>query len=440
MPDQFVGRDAGAIMAPVDIIRRRRLATLVPSGTSVAAAVLVANAFLLRPGALGQSYVPVGMALGVVIVGLHLLLQKGSAVGRGAGRNVLFVAASFLAYWMYEVSIALARGDSNEEQMTREFIACVVPVISYGVFLSHTHANRKFFATLAVVVAMLGWSSVVTTALSAPFGMDRLYITSIPIKGYDQNVGEAATGAIYFPFSMQYTSYQARGFTLIRYCNFFREAGIYQAISLFLLAYEQFTRRSRFVTGGLLFGAILSFSTIGLFLLPATIGMIFIVRHGARPGRILMFALASSICAIGMAFATGVGLFNKMETHGSSVSDRSNAMRKGISSLGTDPLGAGMFSSGQHNDGICLIASVSSIGLVGGLLQALILSGWRPGATSAFAGLSVCFPLFATALFSQPIVGDGMTYLLAMVALPPIVRPATTVRGTEIDSESGCQV
>src|SRR3569833_926466 len=98
MPDQFVGRDAREIVAPVDIIRGRGLANVAPSGTSVAAAVLVANAFLLRPGALGQSYVPVGMALGVVIVGLHLLLQRGAAVGRRAARNVLFVAACFLAY------------------------------------------------------------------------------------------------------------------------------------------------------------------------------------------------------------------------------------------------------------------------------------------------------------------------------------------------------
>jgi hypothetical protein len=388
---------------------------------SAASAALVAAAFLLRPGALGQDYAPVAMVLAVAIVGTYFLIAPGrllSGAGRN-GRDVLFVGGLFVAYWAYETALALLRRTSNETQLMKEFLVGAVTVCSYGLFLADDRGNRTFFRMLTTVVALFGWSSVVTFLLSLVLGPQRLYLTSIAIKGYQGGgIGEASTGALYFPFSMQYASYEHGALKVTRYCNFFREAGIYQCVALFLLAYEQFTRRSKLVSLGLVAGVVLSFSTIGFVLLPAIAGLIFVTRNRVRIGRTLALGVVSAAAVVVMANVPAFGVADKLSTHGSSVTDRSTAIQNGMSSMISNPLGSGIFSPAVKNEGICLLASVATIGVVGALIQLIILSGWRPITSAVSRRMIVCFPLLVTALLSQPIAGDAMTYLLAMVMVP----------------------
>jgi hypothetical protein len=398
---------------------RERIATGETTLTAASAA-LVATAFLLRPGALGQDYAPIAMILAVAIVGTYLLIAPGrllSGAGHN-GRDVLFVGGLFVAYWAYETALALLRRTSNETQLMKEFLVGAVTVCCYGLFLADDRANRTFFRMFTTLVALFGWSSVVTFLLSLVLGPQRLYLHSLSIKGYQGGFGESSTGAIYFPFSMQYASYEHGALKVTRYCNFFREAGIYQCVALFLLAYEQFTRRSRLVSLGLVAGVVLSFSTIGFVLLPATAGLIFVTRNRVRIGRTIALGILSTAAVIVMAKVPAFGVADKLSTHGSSVTDRSEAIQNGLASMITNPLGSGIFSPAVKNEGICLLASVATIGLVGALIQLIILSGWRPITSRFNRRMVVCFPLLVTALVSQPIAGDAMTYLLAMVMVP----------------------
>jgi hypothetical protein len=402
-------------------IAGRAEAARTPLALALAAAALVGNAFLLRPAALGQQYVPVAMVLGVAIVGAHLLASPDRAPGPsgGVGRDIAFVIAVFVAFWIYELGVSFARRASDETLLAKELLSGAVVVCGYGFFLADARANAAFFRTLATVVSLLGWSALITTGLALLVGAQRLYLTTVAIEGYRANVGDAATGAIYFPLSMQYASYDAGAVKLMRFCNFFREAGIYQAVSLFLLAYERLTRRSPLVTVGLLAGTILSFSTIGLLLLPATLCLVFVARRRLGAGKLVLVGALGAAIAVSMAVVPAVGLLDKIETHGASVDDRSFAIRNGLQAAASDPLGAGMFSPARKNDGICLLAAVGSIGVLGVLLQAVVLSGLRPGGPLLGRRAVVCFPLFVTALLSQPIAGQGLTYILAMVMVPP---------------------
>ncbi|RQZ24297.1 hypothetical protein DIE16_35350 [Burkholderia sp. Bp9090] len=268
--------------------------------------------------------------------------------------------------------------------------------------------------------------------LSQIIGLNALYLFPIHVQGYDTLSASAlegqTTGSVYFPFSMLYSIYTAGDVELNRFSNFFREAGIYQAVSIFFFAYERFTRRSRFVTIGLAAGALLSLSTLGLLLLPLTGGLVYLARRRANIVRFAI-AAAAAIAAVGiLIFAPAIGLTDKLDTHSTSVTDRSYAISRGIDAIVTDPLGTGVYSEKVAGYGICLIASIASIGLIGFLIQFILLAGFRPGERFFGPKVITCFPLFMTALLSQPIAGAGMTYILAMVAIPAVAGVSKPMR------------
>jgi hypothetical protein len=140
---------------------------------------------------------------------------------------------------------------------------------------------------------------------------DPLFLFTLNIKGYTDNALDqtGATGAVYFPLSMLYTDFVSGSVSLDRYAGFFREAGIYQAVACFFLAYEAFTRRSRFVILGLLSGIILTFSSLGTVLLATTIGMIYLFAgRGLRPARLLLAALCIGLAYPAAMYTPYIGL------------------------------------------------------------------------------------------------------------------------------------
>lgn len=66
-----------------------------------------------------------------------------------------------------------------------------------------------------------------------------------------------------------------------------------------------------------------------------------------------------------------------------------------------------------------MIADLGSFGVFGFLMQFLIISGTRfRGNSNLWKKLSACLPLLVTAIFSQPIAGSPMIYVLVMVFIP----------------------
>lgn len=237
-------------------------------------AALVFNTFLMRPAALGQEYASVAMILSVTLVGAYLALKgrHERIVWKANRRDILFAVSIIVLYWLYELPLGIVQG-SDTVLLAKDFLSSVTIAFCYAAFLIEEKANERFFCIFTTVVGLLGWSSIVTFFLSQIVGLDQLLLFSLHVKGYDAaaisatGVQQVTTGAVYFPFSMMYNVYtSADGVVLNRYSNFFREAGIYQAVSILCFAYESFTRRSKFILIGLIAGTVASLSTLGLVL------------------------------------------------------------------------------------------------------------------------------------------------------------------------------
>jgi hypothetical protein len=398
------------------------------------ALALVLNLFLLRPTALGETYTPLGMALALPLTGLHILhnMRKKRFSNPSIRWDIGTLLGMLGLYWLYICPVSIYFQMSQLDWVIREFVTTGVIVLAYAGFLLDAQANRQFFKKLCTVISVLGLSSVITVALSALLGgKDALFLFAIDVKGYTEATlhPQGSTGAVYFPFSMLYSDYVAGAVKLDRYCAFFREAGIYQAVACFCLAYEAFTRRSKLIMLGLIGGIVCAFSSLGIALLALTIGAILLLS-GVR---IRAWRVALTIGVITLIFPVAmytpvIGLKDKAVTHGTSLSDRSSSIERGLEDTARNPLGNGLFSGVRENDGICLLAQMGMMGIFGFACQVLMLSGWRFGPARNWKKVAACTPLLITALVSQPIAGAPMMYVIGMVFIPPLVLGAARSR------------
>jgi hypothetical protein len=413
---------------------RNRVFLRTPTFNDIISLGLVLNVFLMRPAALGQSLSWIAMVVSVVLVGAYLILNRGKQrfTHPQLRMEMLGLCILVAAYWVYIGPISALFGRSNLEYTIRELVTTVAIVIPYAIFLVDAKANRTFFRQLCTLISLLGISSLVTVALSFWLGSrDPLFLFTLNVKGYTDNSldSTAAVGAVYFPLSMLYTDFVSGAVSLDRYCAFFREAGIYQAVACFFFVYEAFTRRSWFVILGLLSGIILAFSSLGIVLLATTIGLIYLFdSQRLHAGRAVVAVIFISLAYPLAMYTPFIGLEDKLDTHSTSVSDRSEAIDRGIDAVSRNPVGYGLFSSTGENDGICLISSLGAIGIFGFLCQFLILSGWRPGSRERWRKVVACSPLLITALVSEPIAGEPMIYIVLMAYIPRLYRELATLQ------------
>jgi hypothetical protein len=430
-------------MAAIKMLMRR-FSIKTPGVTSLVSVALVLNLFLMRPTALGEDYTPLGMALALPLVGLHLLHNaRKTRYSNSAIRWDIATLLSLLGlYWLYICPISIFFEKSQLDWVLREFVTTGIIVLAYGAFLMDVEANRKFFRTLCTVIALLGLSSVITVVLSAILGgKESLFLFSVDVKGYTEATlhQQTSTGAVYFPFSMLYGDYVSGAVKLDRYCAFFREAGIYQGVACFCLAYEAFTRRSKFIMFGLAGGTICAFSSLGVALLAMTIGSIFLFSgKRVRAWRVVLTAAMIALVYPVSMYTPYIGLQDKAVTHGSSLSDRSMSIERGLEDVRRNPLGNGLYSSLGKNDGICLLAELGMIGLFGFLCKVLLLSGIRLGPGRDWKKVAACAPLLITALVSQPIAGAPMMYVIGMVFVPRIIKRTFEARG-RVPGQGGFQ-
>lgn len=387
---------------------------------------LVLNLFLMRPAALGQSFQGLSLGIAVVLCALYFLLQRRTSfqVASGAKKEMRWYVTAFFLFWMYEIPVGLA-GQANIEFVLKEFVSALVIFACYGLILLNIDENKRFFRHLCTVIALIGASSGITILLGTIFGFERLFITNISVAGYEGAMLDNGirTGSLYFPFSMLYSKYTSGDVELMRFNGFFREAGIYQAVACFCIAYEYYTRKSKLVMLGATIGAFAAFSSLGILLLLMTVGAIFVMRIRGVFVKIFFVAALSLAVLPVVLYAPYIGLAAKQDTHGTSITDRTGAMSNVLDTLTEYPFGSGLFSGQEANTGINLVAAIGQIGIVGFLLQVFMLSGWRLRRGKAAAlKLLICSPLLVTALISQPIAGSPIMYVLPMVLL--VLQPS----------------
>jgi hypothetical protein len=406
----------------------RRYSVKGPDFTGVVSLGLVLNLFLMRPMALGETYTSLGMVLAVPLVYLHI--WHNTKRTRYSNAVIRWDIASLLSllgvYWVYICPISIVFEMSQLDWVLKEFVTTLMIALVYGMFLIDVEANRRFFRTLCTVISVLGLSSVITVVLTAILGSkDALFLFSLNVKGYTEITlhQETSTGAIYFPFSMLYGDYVSGTVKLDRYCAFFREAGIYQAVACFCLAYEAFTRRSKLVMSGLVGGTICAFSSLGIALLAMSIGTIFLFS-GSRVAswRVVITAVMIGLVYPVSMYTPYIGLEDKALTHGASLSDRSSSIERGLQDVRRNPFGNGLYSSLGKNDGICLLAELGMIGLFGFACKVLLLSGLRLGPGLNWKKVATCAPLLITALVSQPIAGAPVMLVIGMAFVPRVVN------------------
>jgi hypothetical protein len=414
----------------------RRPSIKAPSVTGLVSLGLVLNLFLMRPTALGEAYTPIGMVLALPLTGLHLLHNsKKTRYSNSAIRWDIATLLSLLGlYWLYICPISILFEMSQLDWVLKELITTGIIVLAYGAFLMDVEANRKFFRTLCTVISVLGLSSVITVVMSMILGgKEALFLFSIDVKGYTEVTlhQQTSTDAIYFPFSMLYGDYISGAMKLDRYCAFFREAGIYQGVACFCLAYEAFTRRSKFIMFGLVGGTICAFSSLGVALLAMTVGSILLFSGTrVRAWRIVLTAAMIALVYPVSMYTPYIGLEDKAVTHGASLSDRSTSIERGLEDARRNPFGNGLYSSLGKNDGICLLAELGMIGLFGFVCKVLLLSGLRLGPGRDWKKVAACAPLLITALVSQPIAGAPMMYVIGMVFVPRIIQRTVKARAS----------
>lgn len=377
--------------------------------------------FLQRPAALGQTYAGLGM-VALILLTIAYLAWKNMRVPRPVRSDMLVLGSIIAAYLLYETAIALAFGMSFLPNFFKEIVITTIVVVCYAMFLSERSNNEIFFRQLTTVISLLGWSSAITIGLALVGDVNSIAMFQIPMKGYEGGE-EVEAGTVFFPLSMGFMGIQLFDFPLIRFTGFFREPGIYQAVAAYCLVVATLASQSIFVRLGLVLGILCAFSTIGVAMLIAALGIAYFLRKRITFSRIAVTAAVLGFGVFAAIYTPVVGLADKGDIAEVSITERADAISKGLMRVAENPLGYGPFSSREANQDITLLAAIGSIGLLGFLLQVILLSGFRGELSrTTLERMGACAPILVTALFSQPIAGAAMMYVLIMI------RPETHQR------------
>jgi hypothetical protein len=336
------------------------------------------------------------------------------------------VTAIYLVFvWTWLLSNSFFSLESNHEFAVKAYFLNVGAVLSAIVLFANNKGGEIFFDSLAFLIAIIGFSALITYMLAFVTPIDTLYLGEVSTPNYSNS------GHVYFPFTIRYANYNFGSISLLRIQGIFREAGIFQAFAVSMLAYLYLQpKRSIFLSTGCLLSLLFTFSTAGivsLFLLLLLL-LLWPKNNTIATDKELHQLLARWFIGIGLLFilpfviiyTPGVGLADKYESHEVSVTDRSNAVLEGLSKGLVNPLGSGLYSGGEeHNSGINLFAATSQIGVIGLLLAiAIFLVPFVfIKALHKREYALIIAPIFVTGLTSQPLLDAPLVYILLMALI-----------------------
>lgn len=379
--------------------------------------LLIIAAFLIRPTALGQQYTTLGLLLECLALLLYLfefLLGKRISISK----NSLILIACGTVLWLYLLIEAIIVESGGLDFVVKASVANLASILIYGLILGDIPTNKAFFRAFTVVLALLGASTIITTILSFFVSLNSLYIGHLPFKGYDN------AGDIYFPFSVRYGFYPV-GYTEVpRFTGLFREAGILQAFLLWGAVYSLNERFPKWFLVLILLGVVLTLSTTGLALLPATLLLWIMLRIRTDMIIKLGFGLASvAITTLVSLYTPAMGILSKDEVRQTSIMDRLEATTAGLSSALHNPFGVGMYGMlDVQNAGINLLAAMGQIGVPGFLLVVVMFLAPLIRTSNRAAYAVAVFPLFMTGLISEPLVDAPLVYVALFAYFSPSVQ------------------
>ncbi|WP_427126726.1 O-antigen ligase family protein [Priestia megaterium] len=375
--------------------------------TYVKILILLIAVFLVKPSALGQSLTSIGIGLSVLSLSLHFMEFSKRKI-RLTKKNFI-VSLSVLSLWTYLLAHASILGSNHLDFVIKAYLAHVVLVICGAIVLSDRKSNFLFFRYFILSLVGSSLSYWITYTLSLILGLDKLYLFTLPIEGYD------GSGSIYLPFTILYGLFSVGDIQLPRLLGLFRESGILQAFLVW--AYfnlKNYNLEYKWIKMLIILGIIGTFSTSGIAVFLGTIVIYLIANKKPLRGTLISLAML-----LALFFTPYIGLKNKAETHGDSINDRMYATISGLEKLKEHPIGEGLYQLNYNdlpNSGINLLAISYKIGILGFIL--VLIMYFLPLYKYEYKKNYIVsiFPLFITMLTSQPLL-DAPLVLMIFLAV-----------------------
>ena len=381
------------------------------------AVALVVTVFTTPPALLSeQGMARMGVLLLVVAAGLAAAVaQRRGTVLHPEFRRFLAWVLGFETW----VLIVLVVFPSTIVFITVYSATVVVATCIAAAYLLSDHQTARRSAALMVwVLALLGYSGLVTWALLL-LGVPSSRLAIMPLKLYAQWQGNATT-SLFFPLTAEAGNISLAGMTLPRSAGGMREPGLSQLFVVIGLIVAVRLKMSRLLVGGLIGGLVVSGSTAGVVSL--TVAALVSSAVGSRSASpLLLYAgrltgvLVTGLGAWALIELPSIGILDK-DTQSGSVDARRQAVTSGLSSLVDHPLGTG-FGHVTGDMAINLIGIGSEIGWPGlVLITGTYLSlAWGRRLGSRYLP-TLCSVVFVTGLSSQPLLNMPGLYVAMLIA------------------------
>lgn len=377
--------------------------------------LLVASMFLARPGVLGEyfGFIYLAVAIFLICVGL----AKGR-LDNFSSRDSAIVFLAYGIYWGYRVGQAIVQG--HQEVLLSLSKSTVFEVTTVALIFTHLAGDQRrhqFYLFFASALALLGYSSMASEVLSW-LG----HSAAISLYTFTRTTSDLSTDIIFqLPFSFSYGEYHGvSSHILYRYTGGFVEAGIYPAFGCWAIAYTALTPgRKLWIILGCLLGVVATFATAAVLCISVLVPLLLfalIVRSSQFALSMKIPALITIILVIPLSIAAvylapDIGLADKAETHSTSINDRSENIRRAVSSLPSNPFGHFIR---EENQAICLLAAGYALGSIGLILWLLKFASSVCSRGNDPLRLLVCIsPLLLTIAVAQPLF-DAMPAVIML--------------------------
>jgi hypothetical protein len=382
-------------------------------------ALLVVQAFLMRPAMLGEELTPVAITL---VPGLSAaILYLGWKSSRPSPRHAATLVVSNL-FWVYQLLVCVGR-NFHALDAFKGLVTQITIVNSFCLVLSIPRLQRQFFTWFTYCLSILGISSLITWILLFVFPIE-----SLTVYTYSAHAGATVGHYEYqflFPISVLYQEMDMAAWhdatVLYRFSGGFREVGILQAFAAFGIIYSYIYKLPRWIYVGLLASLLLSFSTLGVAGLMVGFGFLAVARSKfGIAEKVFIGVTCAALAVAAFLYTPYIGYFDKSQTHGGSFSDRTDMMENGVRYGLTTLFGTQNASVlRQRHVAISFVAQASMIGLVGFCLgTAVYLTPLFGRSTDRGAYFALIQPLFITAMVAQPMMDAPLTLIMCFVAAP----------------------
>lgn len=379
----------------------------------------VACVFLVRPSHLGEEFNLPGTLLLFGASLLFIIFSRGylSVV---AVKRVISVPVLLITFWFFMIF----HGLYNEISFRGLYFSSISAIlISFSIFAISLNEDiqQKFTVVLVFIIGILGLSSVISVALSVLIPLENMIIGKIEVSTY-------RSGDLFFPFSLAYDKSGMDYTSNIRFGAFWREVGIAQAIFSWATAVLLFSPTIRYRKTqlfGTIGGCILTQSTLASINL-SIVFLAYAILSNSRNIWKKAFAICFATLFSGLLFISfftteTIGVFDKILT--TSFLDRWTSLSYGIYEFKKNPFGYGFYGNSEYlisNTSINLIASLAGLGIFGVILYINIWIYSVFFDKNPRKKLACIFPIFITALTSQPLIDSFGIYII--LSLPAVLQ------------------